>query len=92
MEEKNEAIKPTSAGGIGDFHIPSIFTDDNEFDGVDDYAEEYTDKGGNHIRKEVHSGDGWKSVSYSSSGGMAGVSGMGASPFGGGDMMGDLIA
>ena len=95
MEENNEAIKPKSEGGVADSmsgrKVPSIFTDDDEFEGVGDYAEEYTDKDGNHIRKEVHSGDGWKSIEISSSGGgagMVGMPGMGGGP----DIMGDLIA
>ena len=95
MEEKNEAIKPTPAGGIGieDFHIPSIFTDDNEFDGVDDYAEEFTDKNGNHVRKEVHKKDGWSSVTIESSGGSTGpIGGPMGGPMGmGGPFGGDII-
>ena len=89
-KEMAEANKPPVAGVPP--NIPGIFTDDDEFAGVDDYAEEYTDKDGNHIRKEVHSGNGWKSVEYSSTstGGIGGA--IGGSPFGGGDIMGDLIA
>ena len=47
--------------------MPKVFTDDDEFEGVDDYAEEFTDKNGNHVRKEVHKGAGWSSVSIESS-------------------------
>ena len=93
-----EATKPSSNGGGLDLSslmgggLPSVFTDDDEFAGVDDYAEEYTDKNGNHVHKEVHKGDGWTSVSYSSDGG--GAMG-GGDPFGdtfGGDIIGDMIA
>ena len=34
--------------------FPSIIDDEGEFDGVNDYVEEYTDEAGNHMRKEVH--------------------------------------
>lgn len=64
-EQQNE--KPTGSslasllgGGIG-----GIIGDSSEFDDVDDYVEEYTDKGGNHMRKEVHKGDGWETISIS---------------------------
>ena len=74
--------------GIGDLlsGMPKVFNDDDEFEGVDDYAEEFTDKNGNHVRKEVHKKDGWSSVTIESSGGstgpMIGPMGMGG-PFGG---------
>ena len=77
--------------GIGDWlsGMPKVFTDDDEFEGVDDYAEEYTDKNGNHVRKEVHKGEGWSSVSIQSSGGSIGAMG---DPFSGGDLFGgDII-
>ena len=72
--------------GIGDLlsGMPKVFTDDDEFDGVDDYAEEFTDKNGNHVRKEVHKGAGWSSVSIQSSGGSEGpIGGPMGNPFGG---------
>lgn len=47
--------------------------DDDELD--DGYVEESMDKDGNTMRKEVHSGPGWTSVSYSSSGGVRGPGG-----------------
>ena len=39
--------------------LAGIFDDDPDFEGVDDYVEEFTDKAGNHMRKEVHKGNGW---------------------------------
>ena len=86
--------------GIGDLlsGMPKVFNDDDEFEGVDDYAEEFTDKDGNHVRKEVHKGAGWSSVSIQTSGGsggaagpMGGVLGGGADPFGG-DIIGQIMA
>ena len=77
--------------------MPKVFTDDDEFEGVDDYAEEFTDKNGNHVRKEVHKGAGWSSVSIESSGGPTGsIGGMGGpmiGPMGGlfGGGGGDII-
>lgn len=80
-----------------------IMGEDEDMDGVDDYVVESVDKEGNHMRKEVHKGDGWESVSITNSGGSgSGSFGMGgggmagadpfSDPFGGGDLMGDLIA
>ena len=80
MEEKQKAANPTKTGGLNledlmsASGIPKIFTDDDEFE-ADDYAEEYTDKNGNHIRKEVHKGPGWTSFSLSSGGSSGGPMG-----------------
>ena len=67
--------------------LAGLFDDDPDFEGVDDYVEEFTDKQGNHMRKEVHKGNGWSSMQISNSDG-----GMGdGSPFGGDDFMAELI-
>ena len=79
---------------LGGGKVPGIFTDDAEFEGVDDYVEEYTDKEGNHMRKEVHKGDGWGTVQITSDAGGSMIQmGGGADPFGDGDFMGvgDLL-
>ena len=67
--------------------LAGLFDDDPDFEGVDDYVEEYTDQNGNHMRKEVHRGNGWSSMQISNA-----DDGMGdGSPFGGDDFMAELI-
>ena len=71
--------------------MPKIFTDDDEFEGVDDYAEEFTDKNGNHFRKEVHKKGGFSTVTIESSGGSTGpIGGPMIGPMGG-PFGGDII-
>ena len=57
-EAKNASTQPKTIGGI-----KSMFDAGDHHDG---YVEEKVDAKGNRIRKEVHKGDGWESVSISS--------------------------
>lgn len=57
-EAKNASTQPKTIGGV-----KSMFDGEDHPDG---YVEERLDAKGNHIRKEVHKGDGWESVSITS--------------------------
>lgn len=72
------------------------FADLTDLDEAEDYVEEITNPDGSHTRKEVHQGDGFKSVRITKDLGAGGIGGggiiSGGGPLGIEDLMGQMMA